>query len=63
MSVLSLELKSSSRTIRNDMLLKNLKMQILLIIAVIFLIYIILVLGCGGFALSRCFWYLSTCYF
>jgi len=39
------------------MMWKNCKMWVLLGLAVALLIYIILVLGCGGFALSRCFWY------
>lgn len=54
-------MKTSSRTIRNDMMWKNWKMRILLALVIALVVYIILVLGCSGFALQGCFWYLYFC--
>lgn len=55
MASLSLEMKNSSRTIRNDMVWKNWKMRILIALVVMGLVYFLLVLTCGGFTLSGCF--------
>jgi len=55
MNVLSLEMKHSSRTIRNEMMFQNWKMRIILGLVIAGVIYFILVLGCGGFLLGGCF--------
>lgn len=39
------------------MMWKNYKMKALLALVIVLVIYIILILGCGGFALQGCFWY------
>lgn len=55
MSSLSLDMKSTSRTIKNEMLWRNWKFTLLIILVVIAVIYLILVIACGGFSLSGCF--------
>ena len=55
MASLSLEMKNSSKTIRNQMAWKNWKMKILIALVIMGVIYFILVLSCGGFTLSGCF--------
>lgn len=55
MSALSLDLSSTARVVRNEMICRNWKWRILLIVGGILVVYFIMVIVCGNFNLSNCF--------
>jgi hypothetical protein len=55
MSALSLDMNSSTRTIKHAMMWSNWKMSILIFFIVLLVIYFIMVIICGGITLSGCF--------
>jgi hypothetical protein len=55
MAALSLDFKSSARTVRNQMAFENWKWKIILGLIILVAIYLLMVIICGGFTLSGCF--------
>ena len=55
MSALSLDMRNTAKTVKQEMFWRNWKMKIMIGLCVILTIYIIMVIVCGGFTLSGCF--------
>jgi vesicle-associated membrane protein 7 len=55
MASLSLDLSSSAKTVKHEMIWRNWKATLLIVLAVILAVYILMVIFCGGFTLSGCF--------
>jgi hypothetical protein len=55
MSSLSLDMRNSSKTIKNEMTWRNWKTTIMIALVAALAIYILFVLVCGSFSLSGCF--------
>jgi hypothetical protein len=52
---MSLDMKNTARTIKNEMICRNWKCRILIVAFAILAVYFIMVIICGNFALKNCF--------
>jgi len=55
MSALSLDLSSTARVVKNEMICRNWKWRIMFVCLGILVVYFIFVIICGNFNLSNCF--------
>ena len=62
MSALSLDLSSTARVVKNEMICRNWKWRIMFVCAGILVVYFIFVIICGNFNLSNCFWCIPSIY-
>lgn len=55
MSALSLDMRSSTKSIKNEMTWQNWKMRIIIGLIIIGVAYFVMAIVCGGVTLSGCF--------